>query len=274
ADEGWGAHYLSLRGQDGHWGEGFYQPKWTSTHYTLLDLRNMEISPDIPIVQKVIEKILIEEKGRDGGVNPARSLNNSDVCINGMFLCYACYFGEKEDNLKTVVDFLLEEQMSDGGFNCRSNRSGAMHSSMHTTISVLEGILEYFSRGYTYRADEMKKAARGSEEFLLTHKLYLSDRTGNIIDEKFTRLPYPARWRYDILRALEYFADAGNDYDDRMKPAINLLISKRNKNGKWPLNAKHPGQVHIEFEKAGKESRINTLRALKVLKHFDFLKYL
>ena len=38
--EGWGANFLSKRKDNGHWGLKFYQPKWTSTHYTLLDLRN------------------------------------------------------------------------------------------------------------------------------------------------------------------------------------------------------------------------------------------
>lgn len=36
AREGWGRRLLSLQREDGHWGKGFYQPKWTSTHYTLL----------------------------------------------------------------------------------------------------------------------------------------------------------------------------------------------------------------------------------------------
>ena len=46
ASEGWGHKYLSCQNENGHWGRTFYQPKWTSTHYTLQDLKNLGISPD------------------------------------------------------------------------------------------------------------------------------------------------------------------------------------------------------------------------------------
>lgn len=36
AETGWGAKFLSFRNANNHWGRGFYAPKWTSSHYTLL----------------------------------------------------------------------------------------------------------------------------------------------------------------------------------------------------------------------------------------------
>ena len=95
--------------------------------------------------------------------------------------------------------------MSDGGFNCRFNRSGAKHSSLHSTLSVLEGITEYEFNGFEYRIEELKKVKQSSIEFLLIHQLFLSDRTGEIISKDFLKLTYPGRWRYDILKALDYF---------------------------------------------------------------------
>ena len=144
-----------------------------------------------------------------------------------------------------------------------------MHSSMHTTISVLEGILEYTKNGYRYRLKELQEAADQSREFLLRHRLFRSDRTGNVIDKKWLMLSYPSRWKYDILRALDYFQFAGIDYDPRMQDALDYLEKKRRKDYTWPVQAKHPGQTHFEMEKTGGPSRWNTLRALRVLKHFD-----
>jgi len=137
--EGWGAKLLSLRKNNGHWGLKFYQPKWTSSHYTLLDLKNLFILNKNKEISFTINKILQEDIGSDGGINPAKSLLKSDVCINGMFLNYAAYFKTKEEDLKTVVDFILSQQMKDGGFNCHLNRIGATHSSLHTTICAIEG---------------------------------------------------------------------------------------------------------------------------------------
>jgi hypothetical protein len=269
ANEGWGKILLSLRHSNGHWGRSFYQPKWTSTHYTLLELKNLAIGSPIPEISQTLELIICNEKCSDGGIHPGGGIRNSDVCINGMFLNYASYFGAREDHLKSVVDFLIGQQMKDGGFNCHSNRIGAVHSSLHTTLSVLEGLLEYSRNGYEYRKDELKRITDESTEFILQHRLYKSDKTGVIIDEKMTRFSYPCRWRYDVLRALDYFQDAGISYDSRMDDAMELLIKKRNTDQKWPLQAKHAGQVHVEMEFPGKPSRWNTLRAMRILNHFD-----
>lgn len=268
--EGWGAKYLSLRNSNGYWGMGFYQPKWTSTHYTLLDLKNLFISKQNPAIKETISILLKNHKSADGGINPAKTVHKSDVCVNGMFLNYASYFMAPQEELKSIVDFILSQQMDDGGFNCHSNMAGAKHSSLHTTLSVLEGILEYTSGEYAYRKHELMKAACESREFILEHKLYQSHRTGKTIDRKMLMLSFPSRWRYDILRALDYFYRSGSSPDVRMTDALNLLIGKRRADKTWPLQAKHPGKVHFDMEKAGLPSRWNTLRALRVLKYFGY----
>jgi len=267
-NEGWGARFLSLRNEDGHWGQGFYQPKWISTHYTLLDLKNLCISPDISAIKQTLSKIIKELKSHDGGIYPIGTDRISDVCISGKFLNYASYFQVPEDDLKSIVDFLIKEHMPDGGFNCFSNRMGAKHSSLHSTICVLEGIQEYASNGYTYRLNELQSAEIEGKEFILQHRLFRSDKTNQIISKQMLMLSFPSRWKYDILRALDYFRLAAVKYDHRMEIAIQVLLKKRRSDNTWPLQAKHPGQTHFDMEKAGKPSRWNTLRALRVLNHF------
>lgn len=270
SNEGWGQAYLSKRKSDGHWGDGFYQPKWISTHYTLLDLRNLNLSPTNDIVQESIELILQNNIADDGGIQLGPSTSQySDVCVNGMFLNYASYFKTSEIKMHSIIDCLLNEIMADGGFNCRTTRTGAKHSSLHTTISVLEGLSEFQKAGYTYRKDEILSVKKSSIEFILLHQLFLSDRTGQIINKDFLKLTYPCRWKYDILRAMDFFQYTGIGWDNRMKVAIDVLKSKRNNEGSWNMQAAHPGQVHVNMEKAGKPSRWNTLRVLRVMKHFE-----
>ncbi|HCM75737.1 MAG TPA: hypothetical protein DIS90_05120 [Cytophagales bacterium] len=269
AKEGWGKRFLAKRNSNGHWGKGFYQPKWTSTHYTLLDLRNLSISPDNPVIKETIDIVLEAGKADDGGIPLGPStLQHSDVCVNGMFLNYASYFKVEEKKLYSVVDSILKEVMQDGGFNCRSARSGARHSSLHTTISVLEGLMEFQMRGYDYRKKEIQSARKKAEEFILMHQLFLSDRTGEVINKDFLKLSYPCRWKYDILRAMDYFQYAAIKWDDRMDAAVSRILKKRNKDGTWNVQAAHPGQFHLIMERAGKPGRWNTLRAMRVVKHF------
>ncbi len=268
AREGWGANFLSKRNPKGHWGKAFYSPKWTSSHYTLLTLRNLSISPNHSLIQESVRQIAMNEKIKDGGVDPSKTIKKSDVCLNGMFLNYASYFKLEEGLLHSIVDFILSQRMADGGFNCRLNRSGARHSSLHSTLSILEGFTEYQNGGYTYRFAEVEEAKQSAQEFILQHRLFLSDRTGEIIHKDFLRLAFPRRWRYDILSALDYFQYDKAVWDDRMQEAIDVILKKKNKLNTWNVQAKHPGEIYFEMEKAGKASRWNTLRVLRVFKHF------
>ncbi len=270
ANEGWGLKFLSKRKPEGHWGDRFYQPKWISTHYTLLDLRNLNLPSHNEVVQETIAQILQKNIADDGGIQLGPSTSqHSDVCVNGMFLNYASYFKANEEKLHSVVDSILNELMADGGFNCRTTRSGATHSSLHTTISVLEGLTEFQKAGNTYRKDNILSAKESAVEFILLHRLFLSDRTGQIINNDFLKLSYPCRWKYDILRAMDFLQYAGIGWDSRMEAALNVLKNKRNNKGTWNLSASHAGQVHFYMEKAGGPGRWNTLRVLRVLKSYD-----
>lgn len=269
AVEGWGKAFLDARNPSGHWGKRFYQPKWTSTHYTLLDLRCLEVEPVEPI-QETLQLILEERMGEEGSIRESAQMREpGDICVNGMFLNYASFFGVPETQLAPIVDYLLDNVLPDGGFNCSWKYTDTNHSSMHSTISVLEGLWEFQKAGHSHRQEDIEMTRKGAEEFLFQHRLYKSDKTGRVIDPSWTRLAYPPRWHYDILRALVYFADAGTPYDARMEDALQVLLSKRRPDGTWPLQAPHPGHVHFELEPVGSPSRLNTLRALRVLKYFE-----
>lgn len=274
AHEGWGKQFLSKRNPDGHWGARFYQPKWISTHYTLLDLRNLDLSQENEVVNETIDRVLETCEAGDGGIKlgPSTSVH-SDVCVNGMFLNYASYFKTEEKKLCPIADSILNEVMPDNGFNCITTRGGARHSSLHSTLSVLEGLNEFLKSGYMYRRQDIQRAKESAEEFILRHRLFLSDRTGEIIHRNFLKLVYPARWKYDILRAIDYFQYAGREWDARMEPALDIILKKRNNDGTWNMQAAHPGKVHFVMEKAGAPGRWNTLRILRVLKHYKLKDY-
>lgn len=266
--EGWGAKFLSRQKSNGHWGITFYQPKWTSTHYTLLDLKTIGIPRDNKQAGRSVAMVLDQPIGGHGGINLAGSLADSDVCVNGMILSYGSYFLPTNKKLHIIIDYLLDAQMADGGWNCRYLKPGTSHSSLHSTISVLEGLLEFRRTGSSYKRAEIADAEKGAIEFLLIHNLYQSHRTGDTIDQRMLRFSFPCRWRYDILRCLDYFQFANVPYDPRMQNALDIILKKQRKDGTWAVQEKHNGQVHFDMEKTGSASRWNTLRCLRVLKHF------
>jgi hypothetical protein len=266
ANEGWGARLLAQQDASGLFGGGLYSPKWISTTYTLLLLRRIGIPPETSQLKLSCQLLL--EKGfyKDGGINYFKSMNCSETCVTAMILSILSYFQYPDKRISKLVGYLLEEQLPDGGWNCEKYR-GATHSSFHTTISALEGLYEFRSI-YDNHLEQIEKAQNRAIEFLLEHRLYRSHQTGKIFDPKMTRLSFPPRWKYDILRALDYFQAARIPYDARMKDALDLLNRKKMKDNRWPLQQRYSGRTYFEMEKVGKPSRWNTLRALRVMKWY------
>lgn len=258
ATEGWGKRLLDEQDPEGTWANGVYSPKWVSTTYTLLLLRRLGISPRNPDARRgcrtLWERIIV-----DGGVTWENTTVMPDICVNAMFLALDYYFGNRDPRREDAVVWMLDEQLDDGGWNCQANRSGADHSSYHTTISVLEALAEIDDRAHEPAAD------RG-REFLLAHRLYKSHRTGEVSHPSFTKFSFPPRWYYDVLRGLDYFQSVDAPHDERFDDALELLAAKRRKDGKWPVQNKHAGRVWFDMETGRQPSRWNTLRALRVLR--------
>jgi hypothetical protein len=203
---------------------------------------------------------------RDGGINYGWS-GRSETCITGMVLSVLSHFEYDDERVDVVADHLLEQQMEDGGWNCRRPR-GATHSSVHTTISALEGLHAYeLRRGRKLRA--VRAAQRRGREFLLAHRLFRSHRTGEIIKKDFLRFAFPPRWHYDVLRALDHFQAVGSERDARLAEAVELVRSRRLPDGRWKLEHVWRGKTYFELEPVGAPSRWNTLRALRVLRWWD-----
>jgi hypothetical protein len=59
-----------------------------------------------------------------------------------------------------------------------------------------------------------------------------------------------------------------------MQDAINIIIKKRRKNGRWGVGQKHAGLLHFDMEKSDTDSRWNTLRVLRVMKKYDTERFL
>lgn len=263
-NKGHGKYLLDKRNQNGHWGNGVYNPKWICTHYVVFELIQINISPTNKKCYESTELLLNQPIGIDGGINYAKTVKYSDVCINGMLLYFASYFRFPIDVFSHIIDFILNVKMQDGGWNCEYfNR--ATHSSLHTTISVLEGLSQYILiNQYTYRKQEIIDSIYRGNEFILDHELYKSSTTGEVIKDDFFKYYFPIRWKYDILRCLDYFQKNNVQYDDRMYDAINIIKNSKNSNSQWK-GFSQPGKVFLLIDKNCSPSKWNTLRAFRVL---------
>jgi hypothetical protein len=229
----------------------------------MLLLRDFGLPAKNRQVRKACALLLNGGLQRDGGINYGWR-GRSETCITGMMLSILSHFEYDDDRLDTIADYLLNQQMPDGGWNCQRD-FGATHASVHTTISVLEG-LRLYERYRARNVRTIKAAQRRGREFLLVHRLFRSHRTGDIIKPIFIRFSYPPRWHYDILRALDYFQAVNVPRDPRLADAIGIVQSSQREDGRWSLQNSYKGKTYFELERVGAPSRWNTLRALRVLK--------
>ena len=262
ATEGWGAQLLSLQSPAGNWGGPKEDRGLLLTFYTLVVLKDLGLDPASKEARKMIDRVDKRLVFKWHNNRPFLH-GESEPCINGRILGLGSYF--KEPN-ETLANQLLNEQLEDGGWNCEAPKS--RRSSFHTTICVLEGLLEYERAGRKSAA--VTKARKRAENYLLERRMFRSLRTGEVIDERWLRFSFPTFWHYDVLRGLDYLRNAGIKPDHHTREAIKVVIERRHQNGRWPLNLLHRERIPLEMETAvGTASRWNTLRALRVLRWYD-----
>lgn len=278
ATQGRGASILAAQREDGIWGDDNRFPEWP-TFRSLLLLSDMGLDPASEQAKMAVSRvkdnvswlmgISEEELPKDVDISWFHKPffeGEVEPCINGRVVAVGAYFGEEMGQL---VQRLLGEQMADGGWNCEQD-NGSMRGSFNTTICVLEGLLQY--ERAAGGAPEVSAARQRGEEYLLQRRLLRRLSTGEVIEHDrkegipFTDFPYPAGWRYNVLRAVDYLRAAGVQPDERMQEAIDVIVSQRDASGRWPLGRVYPEELAGEpGVTEGQPSRWNTLRALRVL---------
>ncbi|HZY46219.1 MAG TPA: hypothetical protein VFE96_00335, partial [Candidatus Bathyarchaeia archaeon] len=274
ATEGWGARLLALQGEDGLWEGGALFPAqftqeqykkegqpWTATEPTLSLLRVFGVDPANETVKRAIGKV--RDHCRWEHASEPFFAGEVEPCINGKTVALGAYYGQ---DVEGIVSRLLTEQLDDGGWNCEVE-NGSVRSSFDTTINVLEGLLAYEqATGST----ESRAAKRRGEEYLLERKLFRRKSNGEVVRPGYLQFSFPTLWHYDVLRALDYFRQAGDPPDHRVDEAIQILRSKKQPDGRWLLENTHRGKVHFALEEGdARPSRWNTLRALRVLNWYE-----
>jgi hypothetical protein len=258
ATQGWGAQLLALQEGDGLWPRADTDPEWSCLLHLAL-LRDLGLDPASDQARRAVGLV------RDNVTwhwwdNASFFAGEVEPCINGRVVAIGAYFGE---DVLRVVDRLLGEQMEDGGWNCEQE-NGSTVGSFHTTICVLEGLVEHVQASGA-RGDVAAAISRG-QDYLLARRLFHRLSTGEVVDPAFALFGFPTCYHYDVLRGLDHLRSASVDPDERLADPIALVESKRDADGRWPLEHVHEDGVLIPMDEVGRPSRWITLRAMRVLR--------
>jgi hypothetical protein len=270
---------LACQGDDGLWAGGAFVPHafdwstiktagqpWTATCWSLAQLREFGLDPASKSARRTVQ--LVRENGRWDHDGQPYWDGEVEECINGRTVATGAYFGV---DVSPIVTRLLSEQQPDGGWNCE-RCNGSVRSSFHTTINVLEGLLE-FERAAGGN-DDVAAARRVGEEYLLSRALMRRQSNGELVDPQFVLFLHPHVWRYDVLRALDYFRESaqwtGAPPDARLREAIDIVRARQRADGTWPLDWRTKGAMWFTMDDGpGSASAWITLKALRVLRWWE-----
>lgn len=274
ATEGWGAQLLAMQDPNGRWGGTAWNHGWNSTMDVLSLLSQLGLDPDSPEARRAVG--LVRDHVTWQGCGPKECADNGffagelEPCINGQVAMAGAYFNQ---DVSDIIDRLLHEQLGDGGWNCDAP-DGSTHSSFNTTICVLEALLQYERTGFG--ASEVTAARQRGQDYLLERRLFRRMSSGEVIERdrksgtQWTHFAFPTWWYYDVLRGLDYLRDAGVTPDERVAEAVDVVASKRQRDGRWLLDTRYPGVMPIEMQEFETyPSRWITLRAMRVIRWYE-----
>lgn len=277
--EGFGARLLALQDPDGQWAGGAFFPAdfdfhgpeasaggqpWTATTWTLNSLREWGVDPGV--LDGTAERLAANSRWEYDDL-PYWG-GEVDCCINAWTVANGVWLGADIDG---VVNWFVEHQLPDGGWNCEWVE-GSTRSSCHSTLNSLKGLLAY-EAGTS--GTEASRAARSSgQEYLLQRGLFRRLSTGERVGPWVDRFGYPFRWVCHMLNAAEYFRQAslldGTAPDERMADAIEMIRVARQPDGTWVQAGRDPGRVWFEVDvAAGHPSKWLTLFGTRVLDWWD-----
>ena len=304
-EKGWAAQYFSKQKEKTYWDSSTscYVPKFSSCSWRLIVLADLGVPGDDPRVKNCIDHYLSLHNVESGGFSvrekqPPKEAKDwqfqPHVCATGNMVRTLAKLGHSgDDRVIKAADWLVNKQLTDGGWNCAPQ---GRHGSFTATVQPIWGLNEMLTQ---HNREAWQEAVKKGDEFLLKHRVYKSEKDDSAVLFDFLKTHYPMHYMYDFLHGLRILTETGIKDDQRMNDAVRVLMAKRLPDGRWPLDGvyrgwRHPHPMHgletvsrpeerdlvtegwgsersIQLEEAGKPSKWITLQALLILKRMGLL---
>lgn len=267
ARKGWVADILRKQRNDGTWIEGeqgLYYPKYIATNWMMLILTDLGLTPECRGVKLGCDLFF------SNWLKPDHNESKYEVCVVGNLARMLIKCGYSEDmRVRRLVDWLLETQKEDGGWNCFPSGRG--------TLDCWEALSAFASIPRRKWNGRLKRSVERGAEFYLERKLFNEGRKY----APWFRFHYPVHYYYDVLVGLDTLTSLGYSDDRRLRPALELLLDRKMSDGRWALDVVHPDLGYgakyglkaeptpFALEETGKPSKWITLTAMSVLKRVE-----
>lgn len=272
---GWARDLLALQAAGGYWEsrDDLYRPKYVATIWRFLVLSDLGLTAAHPGVRRTCELFLHDYARPDGGLDSPGS-EGSELCVTGNLTRALVRCGYAEDaRVRSAIGWILDHQFEDGGWHCFLRTAFG-----HGTVDAWEGLNAFTALPRTVWTPRMERCVEAGAEFFLEKRVFHQGRRPY---RPWERTHYPVHYYYDFLVGLDMLTRLGYAGDRRLRPALDLLRTKRRPDGRWRLEAVHPDlgagagyrlprkTRRFALEEVGRPSKWITLTALQVLKRVE-----
>jgi hypothetical protein len=268
----------------GHWGkpEDFYErSKYRGTVWNLILLAELGVDGKDERIRNACEFILKWSQDRKtGGFAHLGSGRNGGQhskvipCLTGNMVWSFIRLGYINDpRVKKGIRWITKYQRFDDGkgeiiadYPYEIYKQCWGRHSCH--MGVVKGLKALVEIPPNKRTKAVKSTIEEAAEYMLIHHVYKRSRNLEKISKpSWLKLGFPLMYQTDILEILSLLTCEGYR-DERMQDALDIVVSKQNKRGRWRLERTFNGRYLVNIETKDKPSKWVTLNALRMLKRF------
>jgi hypothetical protein len=276
---------LSKQKLDGYWGiqDDFYvRSKYKGTVWNLIILAEMGADGKESSIKKTCEFIF--KKSQDptcGGFSYASTTAGGGApgkvlpCLTGNMIWSLIRFGYLDDQrVKKGIQWITKYQrFDDGEQNLPKNWPYKAHKACFSKHSCHMGVVKTLKAlaeiPVNKRNPDVNNTINQAVEYLLIHHIYKRSHDFSKKSKPgWLRLGFPLMYQTDILEILGILTRLGIK-DERMKDAVDIVVSKQDNQGRWILENTFNGRFITNIEVKGKPSKWITLNAIRVLKKYN-----
>ncbi|MEJ2262570.1 MAG: hypothetical protein P8X95_03950 [Anaerolineales bacterium] len=278
---------LAAQTPQGYWvepGPG-YLPKYRSTVWQVIFLAQLGADGDDPRVRAACEYVLEHSRSPYGGFSIDARNTGLVHCLQGNLLAALIDLGwSGDDRLGEALDWLARSVTGEGiapsedrhlpvhyyrsgnsapGFVCSANNR------LPCAWGAVKAMLALSKVPETRRTAPVQAAIDVGLDFLLGRDPAQADYPMGYSTKpsrSWFQFGYPIGYVTDVLQNLEVLTALGFGGDTRLNPAVDLILSKQDAQGRWKMEYTYNGKTWVDVEQKKKPSKWVTLRALRVLK--------
>lgn len=279
---------LEAQYPEGYWvkpGAG-YSPKYRATVWQIIFLEQMGADGNDPRVRRGCEYVLDRTQTVSGGFGISGSHSHRPPppsrvfhCLNGNLVRALLGLGWwGDERLTRAIEWQARAIVGDDdvryyksgtsgpGFSCAINGE---QPCAWGAIKALRGLSRVPA---DQRTPVVSTAIQTGIRFLTSHDLIEADYPSGDgrISSSWFKLGFPSGYVADVLQNLEVLTELGYTDNDRVRSAVEWLVSKQDGRGRWKNQYAYNGKLWADVERQGQSSKWVTLRALRVLKRVNY----